>query len=75
MMPERKELTILESGDPFSYCWFPNMKQKYCPSLHQGRSNMYTQKRKSIHIWTKNMEKIYRTSDGFLILHVQNVCI
>ena len=34
----------------------------------------YTQKRKSVHIWTKNMGRFHRSSDGFLILRVHNVC-
>ena len=34
----------------------------------------YTQKRKCVHIWTKYMRKFYHSSNGFLILYVQNIC-
>ena len=35
----------------------------------------YTQKRKCERIWTKIMGKFYHSSDGFLILRAQNVCV
>ena len=35
----------------------------------------YTQKRKCVHIWNKHMRKYYRSSNGFLMLSVQNMCV
>ena len=49
----------------------------YCDSGKKSDRGVatYTQKRNCLHIWTKNMGKFYHSSNVFLILCVQNVCV